>query len=517
MSAWHGRSDSGGLAAPAPDPGAGETGPLPAPLAAPANPWVPMPDAMRFAFIATLMVYTLVCVVGALANTSENSASPILALSTFVYVAAVAFPLLKYDRERHGWFHPLVFGTLVILVRSLPRDLGLFIFGLEEHAVLSLPKEELTRLVAYANFLNALALVSTYVGFYWVRRLPLPQLRFSPPRRLWTAVMGMAAVSGCALVLLVQLSGSLFQHIQNLSLNVTAKVFVEDASGLGLLGTIGGWFALTLAMALAYRPALLRQPLFWAACVAGLAMLYLGTGKRSLLFSPVAIGTIIWMLRTRQVPVWRLSLLSVGMFAIFSLLLLVRQGAWMSGGAKDFTELTTFVGERAGGSLGAGVDELTYRVGGYSSFFPILHYVPSEVPLLWGQTYLVILARPIPRVLWPNKPRGTDWLTGVTFFNAVWGVPPGPVGEAYWNFHIPGVIGVFFLFGVFLRWLHNLFVKYSEHGIAAFFYAFTIFIFSPTENTITQWLLTLLPMLIFAIVTGAVKRGSAPRRESGLS
>ncbi len=472
------------------------------------NPWVSMPDRMRYLLIAALIVFTLVCVVGALANTSQNTASPLLALSTFAYLTAVAWPLIRYDRAQHGFFHPLVFGTLVIMVRTLPRSLSLFINGLDEHAVLPLSAEELTRLVAYANFLNALALVCTYVGFYWVRRPVLPLLRFAPPKRLWLAVAGMGGISLCALALLVQMSGSLSQHILNLSLNSAAKVFVEDPAGLGLLGAMGGWFAMTLAMALAYRPELLRKPLFWVLAVVALGIVYLASGKRSLLFAPVAIGAIVWMSRTQRVPVGRLLLLGAGVFASFSLLLVVRQASSFSGGAKNLDDLAAIVGERAGGSLDASLEELSYRAGSYSSLYPILHYVPSEVPLLWGQSYLVILARPIPRVLWPDKPRGTDYLTGVTFFNAIWGIPPGPVGEAYWNFHIPGVVGVFLLLGIFLRWLHNLFLQYGKHGLMVFFFAFTMFILSPTENTITQWLLALLPMLIFAAFTGAVRRGS---------
>ena len=31
------------------------------------------------------------------------------------------------------------------------------------------------------------------------------------------------------------------------------------------------------------------------------------------------------------------------------------------------------------------------------------------------------------------------------------GIPPGSVGEAYWNLHVPGVILVHLLGGVFLR------------------------------------------------------------------
>ena len=93
--------------------------------ASPAHPWVPVPPRVRYLLLAILLAYTLACVVGALANTAQNPASPLLAASTFIYLAAVAFPLISFDRERHGWFHPLVFSTLMLMARSLPRRAGL--------------------------------------------------------------------------------------------------------------------------------------------------------------------------------------------------------------------------------------------------------------------------------------------------------------------------------------------------------------------------------------------------------
>lgn len=470
----------------------------------PVNPWVPISPRIRYALLGVLLVYTLICVVGALANTAQNSSSPLLAVSTFIYLAAVAFPLISYDRDRQGWFHPLVFSTLMLMVRSLPRRMGFFILGLNSHAVLSLSAEDLTRLLAYENILNALALVSTYAGFYFVRRLPLPSLRLSTPQRLWGVVAVTGLLSLVALGLLVELSGNLSQHILNLTLNSAAKVFAEDASVYGQLASLAGWFALSLAMALAYRSEVLRKPLFWALCLVALGMVYFATGKRSQLLTPVAIGTIVWMLSIRQVPLFRLSVLLVAAFVSFSLLLVVRMA---STNARNLDEMGAGFSERAGDAFSWGTMELIYRGGAYSSVYPILHYVPEESPLLWGETYLTILARPIPRGLWPTKPRGTDYLAGSTFFNSVWGIPPGAVAEAYWNFHIPGVIGVFFLFGLFNRWLHNLYLKYHEHGLIVFFYAFTILIFSPTENTITQWMLALLPALVFGFATGIIRLG----------
>lgn len=465
------------------------------------NPWVPMSTGARAILLGALGLYGAACVLGPLLNGAPSGV--LLAASSLFFLGVLAAPLIAYDAEEHGWLHPLMFGTLFTMAKGLPTRVGIMILGLDEHAVIAADAETLTGLVAYENFLNGLSLLGLYAGFHLVRRPPVPRLRWREPKRLWAVVTGVFVIGGLAMVVLIGFSGSFSQHFLNLSLNSASKQFETEVTGLGHLATAAQLPAWTLAIVLAYRPELLRKPWFLGLSLVALALVYLATGKRSLLLSPVAVGAVAWMMAMRRVPVFRLLLLGGGAFVLFSVLLLVRGVA--STGAKNLNDLGVLMAERAEGTFSASFDELSYRAGSYASIYPILHYVPDEVPLLWGESYLTLLARPIPRVIWPTKPRGTDFRTGVTFYNSPWGVPPGAVGEAFWNFHVPGVVVVFFLFGIFKRWLCRLVIEYGEHGFVLFFYAFTILIFSPSENTVTQWMLTLLPALLFAAVTGVVR------------
>jgi len=489
------------------DSEAGDAEHSPEPAVDESNPWVTMSGGVRYFCLGALAIYTAVCVVGSLLYASENPATPLLALSDLIYLGVFAVPLLVFDRERDGWFHPMVFATVYAMVRQLPRRIDTFIHGLSAHTVLSGNEEHLTRLVAYENFLNALALACTFFGFYLIRSTWLPDIPLQPPRRLWPVIWGSAIISFVALILLVGLSGDFTQHILNLSLNQSAVVRDKEIDGTGQLVLPAQWFAWSLVMFLAYRPRVLRNPAFWAVSLVALAMVYLAAGKRSILIAPVGTAAVVWMLTNRRVPIVRMVLLLVGVFVTFSVLLLVR--AAISGGAKNLDEVGARVSENLETAFTSQLDEVGTRGGSYSSVYPILEQVPSDSPLLWGETYLTILTRPIPRVLWPSKPRGTDFRAGVTFFNAVWGVPPGPVAEAYWNFHIPGVIGVFFLWGVFNRWIYNVFLAYHEHGLVVFFYAFTLLVLTPTENTITGWMMTLIPTVLFGLATGILGRSAA--------
>lgn len=466
------------------------------------SPWVPIPKRVRLVIVGAVILFAVSCDIAAMVNSSRTGSAPLLAFSTFTYLAVLIAPLVAYDPEKQGWFHPLVFCTLKTVALVLPRSIPLFVYGMTEHAVLALSPEELTDLVAYGNFLGALALLSTYLGFYCVKNPKIPNLRFHARVNLSRMIVVGIGISGAALLFLVYLSGSFSQHFLNLSLNRQSKVFVEDASTYGQLAAIAPLFALTLTIALAYRPELVRRAYFWVLTLCALACIYLATGKRSTVLAPVVMGTITWMLTVRKVPLLRLAIAGCVMAVVFASMTAIRIASVHAGSLEEVWQRADFDPE----SLGAWqTSEFSTRAGSYSSMYPILHYVPNESPLLWGETYLTILFRPIPRSIMPSKPMGTDYRAGAEFFNAVWGIPPGPVAEAYWNFHIPGVIGVFFLTGVFYRWMANFYLKYRAHGAAVFLYLFFVNGFVPGENAITGLMQGTFLALVALFACGALR------------
>jgi hypothetical protein len=102
-----------------------------------------------------------------------------------------------------------------------------------------------------------------------------------------------------------------------------------------------------------------------------------------------------------------------------------------------------------------------------------VQYVPSVMPFEFGATYLEALTRPIPRALWPDKPREGDvrlmetiWpdLRRVTQFTF------SGFGEPYMNWGLPGVIGVFVVLGAAWRTLYEwLMSERSNHLTEAVF------------------------------------------------
>ncbi|HVK75365.1 MAG TPA: O-antigen polymerase, partial [Kofleriaceae bacterium] len=134
--------------------------------------------------------------------------------------------------------------------------------------------------------------------------------------------------------------------------------------------------------------------------------------------------------------------------------------------------------------------------------------------LLYGSSYLAIVTLPIPRGIFPEKPTMVDGQVGRVFFGLDAGVPPGGVGEAYWNFHIPGVVAVYFLFGVFHAWLARLFLRHGQQPAVIALFASAMLLFrEPSGLSFVQWLMTQVPLLVILVWVGALGfgRGPAPR------
>ncbi len=79
--------------------------------------------------------------------------------------------------------------------------------------------------------------------------------------------------------------------------------------------------------------------------------------------------------------------------------------------------------------------------------------VPDTLPFARGSTITAWLVAPVPRSLWPEKPviNSGPVIGSVIYGNSRSGVPPGLIGELYWNFGWWGLLGGMALIGVVLQ------------------------------------------------------------------
>lgn len=153
----------------------------------------------------------------------------------------------------------------------------------------------------------------------------------------------------------------------------------------------------------------------------------------------------------------------------------------------------------------------------------ILDAVPRQLDYKYGTTLMTWAVAPIPRALWPDKPRvgaGGD-LTGI--FGTVWtsGVPPGLVGELHLNFGIPGVLVGMLSIGFLLRSLHSSLRPRFPEPAFVIIYAFLStrialgLITSSVSGSVTRLLLEMIPLTLALLLCTAGRRAAGGAENPG--
>jgi oligosaccharide repeat unit polymerase len=104
-----------------------------------------------------------------------------------------------------------------------------------------------------------------------------------------------------------------------------------------------------------------------------------------------------------------------------------------------------------------------------------MQFVPEEISFKHGQTYLGALARPIPRALWPSKPRAADTELTEKIFPTIarggGGFSFSLFGEPFLNFGWLGVFLIPALLGVVWRALYVWFQRAPRNPSVIALYA----------------------------------------------
>ncbi len=443
--------------------------------------------------------------VGVLMISNNTARSLFVFLALLLYVGLLFVPLIILRKQNVSLFHPILF-TNLLKTSQLIRALPVYASGMTFHAALpSHSADSLQTLVVINLLFLSLGQFVYYIGFalFSSRAKPLElPIKFDTDNTA-SSVRFILGVLFSVLVFMyfMQTNGGIAAYVQSWAFG-RSRVLVGNFYFILLIGMA------PVACLLWYsdRPSALRSPLFWTLTVTSLLIQYLSSGSRSAVVYPLIIALLLWIQQQSKFNVRHLlGIISLGMVIIYllSTLLAFRQNLWVQNNNIDWLSL---VGIGTTDSDNSAVSELVSRSTSYSGAYPILAKVPQDVAYLKGRSYLTIITTIIPRNLWPNKPSGVDGQVGRTFFNLSSGVPPSPIGEAYWNFGGLGIVGVFFLFGVFQSWLYRYYTAYSDNRTAMLFYIITLFYFSaPSSTTIVNWLFILTPALMLGYFTGCIK------------
>ncbi len=456
---------------------------LPAEAATPPSParaiepslFAPMQPIYRLLTVAFVFAYLLV--VGAFAATAGVASLLWVFLALTLNLVLLLLPFLFY-RPSFGWIHPLMVRTFWIFLMGHMARTPLYAKGLDMQIALpGWDQERLTLLVAYGLLLEALSLVAYYAGFFSRLTPPVPKLRFRRPPRLQAKLLAVVFLAFLIFLVYAESRGGINSHL--LSWQSEGRVEANRGSGHWIRLSRFGSFACLIW--LGFMPTAYRKPIFLLAGVLSLGINFLGTGSRGSVLSILLMGLFIVVMRQRRLNPVRVAGLGVLCLMLLSSLGAMRRSLWDK--KVDWGNL------QVGGlvaSLEHASAEMATRHGVKSSIYPILVRVPREMDHLWGSTYLTLVALPIPRAIWPGKPSTAGKLAGRIFFGSDAGIPPGAVGEAYWNFNLPGIVGVFFLFGIFQAWLARMATTYAHEPAVTVFYVIAVLRIQPSVTAMAE-------------------------------
>lgn len=472
-----------------------------------ANPFVPINLTGRLMLILFVVFYRLI--VPGLQEILSPSITPMAGLrliAEWVNVILVLAPVVFY-RPQWGWLHPLLFPLawsvattlartpeflLAPLALTEPRETFLY-----NQALVGWTQGAIAAAELRATLLQILATSLYYLGFFVGPRLPVPRIPFADvykPRAVATKMLLVLLVAAATTILVVASRGGIVQHIYSLG-----RGRFETLEGLGpalVLAQTGG-VAMLLWYALGRAPT--ANPLFWLGIGFAIPVNFVLTGSRSALAFSVVLFLMVWMLKHRRLPAARSLLLAAAFFLLFGALGELRNSARRGGGTLEMSTLVEFDVERM---VELSRAEMTSRPSGFVAVVGR----GSEVGFLWGKTYLNLLMFWVPRAVWEDKPRGAGAYAGTLLFGSGGGgVPPGPVGEAYWNFHVPGVVLIFFLYGMFHRMLAQALRTYGSVPAVWPLYAIILVFVNPHTIEFVNGIQMLVPAVVLLVWLGVLR------------
>jgi len=366
------------------------------------------------------------------------------------------------------------------------------------------------------SLIGSLALACYYAAFFLFKPKRLPSLRIGRPKNLaffaLTAVTVIFVISSAFVIIK---GGGLGSYIVAMR-----GGRVQLFEGLGPFLVLGQFAPIPVLVWFAYAKRPFSSPLFLAALGMSLTNALLIAGSRSDVLLPLTILVMLWWMRKGKVLVAPALAVAMTMMAVFGLFGMIRQDY---GSTQVDTKILSF--EAIDEWYKHALQDVSERGNEESALAAFAG--ANKYGLLWGKTYIGGAAFWIPRALWSGKPRSADaynmWInfaglskdtplheTTIKF----WGIPVSAAAEAYWNFHIPGVIVFFSLFGMLHRWLAELIIEYRWVPALWVGYLLILIEFSGTTGAFVATARDLILLLSFLVVTGIVRLSFFPYARS---
>lgn len=435
-------------------------------LAAPGDDvFLRMSGPARVAIIVFVLLYQLI--LPTVAASVHGDAGDLVVLRFLAETLVVGLTLLPFVviQQGGGWLHPLFLPGVMSIAKAVFKNPMALFDPLNQPMVdfsvatgsaaaslrMSEGDLELTRLGL--TLLYAAGLIIYYGVFFGSRRLSIPRIPFGSGSRVREISFVVVAVSVLAALALFQVSGGIGAYL--VALRGGRQVAFAE---IGPLLQVVTFSLLILTIWLMYERRPFLNPVFILATVSAMAVSLMATGSRSGIVIPAATLLLLWWKKRN-----RISLAPAIMAAVFAYAVVGGFGAIRQDYGNQTVNLAALNPVNAGEWFRSATTESARRGDAESDLAAFAG--ANRSGLLWGRTYVYAAAFWVPRGLWPDKPRAADSYNMWVNFSghaisdplprageaALFGIPVTATVEAYWNFHILGVILLSIGMGLFHR------------------------------------------------------------------
>lgn len=387
----------------------------------------------------------------------------------FLFGSISLMPLVKKLWRRERNFDVFEVDNIVLLIYFFYFTLRVFYlvaFGDYRVAGLAyLDGSDLYMLINLGLFYALVGLLCFYMGYTFslgsslAFRLPYPAATWHT-KRARTVVFVYSLIGAICYALLVSRIGTLdfiLLNLNRINLFLEGKGYIYSGSQLLIIATIF-WFA-SLSKAR-------ESKLFWVCCIC-VFLMFMVLGRRSTILLLIGSMLIIYHYLFKKI---RLKSAIVFGSLLFSLLISIYVYRIVSGHSQK-TKLYDSLSENP---LVFVMEQSEFR--NFDMFLLIIEETPERIPHHWGSDILNIFYTPMPRSIWPDKPKPVGLRLVNEFFpERKAGIPPTLLGQLYLNFHLPGIMVGMLLLGIFCKTIYVYFQLHKNNVAVVILYSISLY------------------------------------------
>ncbi|PSW19488.1 hypothetical protein C9I98_11250 [Photobacterium sanctipauli] len=412
-------------------------------------------------------------------------------IASFVFLLSIALPAVIFNYE--DFYQPIIFKSLLTLGFMFFPSIYGYVFGIDEHVLLSgyLSKIELNNYLIFYLILFSIFNISTLFSY-----LITPNIKFknAPYYKIRANKLDCFFIIG---FLFNVFCLSVFIAKGGLNSLLYLRSFSGDERITNVLG--GTWVFLGqiiipvsfIAFHALSKGNYTNKVIVFILCLSSLASIFLLTGSRSGVAYYLIFIAVIYLYNGNKLNI------KYSIFGVLSLLILFATLSGLRSSGEEY-EAKVNLSE----SVSSIFKERSERTVGYiNGVYPIFHFLGDRSQLKYGETYINWLFAPIPRSIYPNKPQGVGKLNAVENYSRDdTAIPPGVVGESYWNFGVFGVIIVGLFWGVFLKILWSYHQSKKKDTFSGLLYILTLFYFNPETTSFYSWIQIIVPVIFMVTI-----------------